>query len=600
MSIFNFLTLLGGLAMFLYGMRIMGDGLKESSSGALKTAMEHVTNNPLKAFFLGLIVTAIIQSSTATIVITSGLVAAGVISLHQSLGIIIGANIGTTVTGQIIRLLDVDSSSLKWLEIFKPSTLAPIALIIGIVLLMAFKFRNAKTIGNVAIGFGILFTGLLTMTGAVDVLSDTGIFEQLFTKFGDNPVLGYITGAGVAFVLQSSSATIGILQALSASGQLAFRAIYAIIVGIYLGDCVTTAIVCSIGANAEAKRVGIVNILYNLCETIICLSLVTILHKTGVLDGLWNKISTSSMIANTNTIFNSGCAVIMLPCVGLLEKLSLKIVKDDKTTVNKYSEKLEGLSPVFFNTPALALRSIYAVLLTMLNAALENVSKAFDIIYKFDQKTADEIMEEEENIDLMTDKVSSYILVVAPHITEDYQLSIINQYRRVSSEFEHLGDQATNLMEVASALNKYKVSFSDDAIKELKVIQDLLNQILDRTQKAFEKRDVISAKEIEPLEEVVDDMISVLKDNHFARLQKGECIIECDSLFQNTLTNIEHISDTCSNIGVATVSRVHPELAAHAHDYISSLHSGSDEFYNSLYQEAHKNYFDQLNNIVSV
>ena len=251
MNIFNILSLLGGLAMFLYGMRLMGDGLKESSSGTLKIVMEKVTNNPVKAFLLGVAVTALIQSSTATIVITSGLVAAGIITLRQSLGIVIGANVGTTVTGQIIRLLDLDSTSVGWLQIFKPSTLAPVALIIGIVLIMGFSFKNAKFAGNIAIGFGILFSGLLNMTASVDSLSGTGLFESLFSRLGSSPLLGYVIGAGVAFVLQSSSATIGILQAFSASGQLHFYAIYAVIVGIYLGDCVTTAIVCSIGARAE-------------------------------------------------------------------------------------------------------------------------------------------------------------------------------------------------------------------------------------------------------------------------------------------------------------------------------------------------------------
>ncbi|MBR3719494.1 MAG: Na/Pi cotransporter family protein, partial [Firmicutes bacterium] len=238
MNIFNVISLLGGLAMFLYGMRMMGDGLKESSSGTLKIAMEQVTNNPFKAFLLGVLVTAIIQSSTATIVITSGLVGAGIITLKQSLGIVIGANVGTTVTGQIIRLLDVDDSATSWLQFFKPSTLAPLALIIGMVLIMGFKFKNSSRIGTIAIGFGILFSGLMNMTGSVTSLSDSGLFENMFSRLGDNPVLGYLTGAGIAFLLQSSSATIGILQAFSMTGLLSWNAIYAVIVGIYLGDCV--------------------------------------------------------------------------------------------------------------------------------------------------------------------------------------------------------------------------------------------------------------------------------------------------------------------------------------------------------------------------
>ena len=302
MDIFNIITLFGGLAMFLYGMRMMGDGLKESSSGALKNIMGKVTGTPVKAFLLGLIMTAVIQSSTATIVITSGLVGAGIISLHQSLGIIIGANVGTTVTGQIIRLLDLNASGASFLQFFKPSTLAPLALIVGIVFIMAKPFKGSDKAGRIVIGFGILFSGLLNMTAAVSTLTETGIIESLFSRLGENPFIGYLIGAGVAFVLQSSSATIGILQAFSMSGQLTFNAIYAVLVGIYLGDCVTTAIVCNIGAKPDAKRVGVVNILFNLSETVLILVGVNIAHSLGLLDGLWNSVVYSGSIANTNTV----------------------------------------------------------------------------------------------------------------------------------------------------------------------------------------------------------------------------------------------------------------------------------------------------------
>ena len=305
MNFFDILSLLGGLAMFLYGMRLMGDSLKENSSGTLKNVMEKVTDNPLTAFVLGIAVTALIQSSTATIVITSGLVGAGILTLHQSLGIIIGANVGTTVTGQIIRLLDLNTSGdTSFLRFFQPSTLAPIALIIGILLIMTGFFRNSRSIGNIAIGFGILFSGLLNMTSAVNALQQSGMVEEIFSGLGDNPFLGYLAGAGVAFVLQSSSATIGILQAFSAGGLLTFKAIYPIIVGVYLGDCVTTAIVCYIGANRESRRVGIVNILYNLSKSAMVLIAVAIVHQTGLLDNLWDARVNSGIIANTNTIFN--------------------------------------------------------------------------------------------------------------------------------------------------------------------------------------------------------------------------------------------------------------------------------------------------------
>ena len=272
MNIFNAITLFGGLAMFLYGMRMMGDGLKTSSSGPLKKAMERITGTPIKAFFLGLIVTAVIQSSKATIVLTSGLVGAGIISLRQSLGIIIGANVGTTITGQIIRLLDLNTSGTWFLQFLKPSTLAPLALIVGIVIIMGMKAESSNKIGQIIIGFGILFSGLMNMTDAVSVLSDSGIVERLLSRLGENPFLGYLFGAGVAFVLQSSSATVGILQAFSTSGQMTFGNIYVVLVGIYLGECVTTAIVCNIGAKPEAKRVGVVNILFNLSKSVLILA----------------------------------------------------------------------------------------------------------------------------------------------------------------------------------------------------------------------------------------------------------------------------------------------------------------------------------------
>ena len=339
MDVFSIIGLLGGLAMFLYGMRLMSSTLKESSSGALKVIMEKATNNVFKAFLLGLLVTALIQSSTATIVITSGLVAAGIISLRQSIGIIVGANVGTTVTGQIIRLLDLNESKVAWLQVFKPSTLAPVALIIGVVLIMFIHFRKSEQIGGIAIGFGILFSGLLNMTNAVHSLTESPAFLQLFADLDDSPVIGYLSGAGVAFVLQSSSAAVGILQTFSTTGQLTFKGIYAVLVGIYLGDCVTTAIVCWIGAKTDAKRVGIINILFNLGKSALALIAVTLLHSFGVLESIWDKPIYSGGIANTNTIFNLGCALLLFPVVFQLEKFSRILVRDRSQKDEKYADK---------------------------------------------------------------------------------------------------------------------------------------------------------------------------------------------------------------------------------------------------------------------
>lgn len=350
MNIFNAISLFGGLAMFLYGMRMMGDGLKTSSSGTLKKAMERITGTPVKAFFLGLVVTAVIQSSTATIVLTSGLVGAGIISLRQSLGIIIGANVGTTITGQVIRLLDLNSSGTWFLQLLKPSTLAPLALIIGIVILMSVKSTTLTNIGQIIIGFGILFSGLMNMTDAVSVLSDSGLVERLFSSLGSNPLMAYLSGAAVAFILQSSSATIGILQAFSTSGLLTFGGTYAVLVGVYLGDCVTTAIVCNIGAKPEAKKVGVVNILFNLSKSVLILAVVSVIHKMGLLDGIWDSAIHSSGIANANTVFNLACAFLLLPFVGIYEKIGNRLIKSEPLPAGKYDELLSSLNPVFIST----------------------------------------------------------------------------------------------------------------------------------------------------------------------------------------------------------------------------------------------------------
>lgn len=594
MNVFDVISLLGGLAMFLYGMRLMGDSLKENSSGALKRAMEKVTNNHFKAFILGMLVTALIQSSTATIVITAGLVGAGILTLHQSLGIIVGANVGTTVTGQIIRLLDIDSSGATWLRFFQPSTLAPIALIIGMVLIMGGFIKNSKSVGSIAIGFGVLFSGLLNMTGAVDSLAESGVIERLFSNLGENPFLAYITGAGVAFVLQSSSATVGILQAFSASGLLPFKSIYTLIVGIYLGDCVTTAIVCSIGSKAEAKRVGLVNILFNLSETVLVLVGVTVVHHLGMLENLWDHPVNSGIIANTNTIFNLSCSLCLLPMLNIYEKLSRRIIRDDIEPEEKYKAVIDALNPSFFDTPALALRSCYQLLLTMLRAARVNIDKSFQLLDKYDESLHKEILDEEENIDRLTDCVSRYTVELLPHLRLEQHVVILNQYYKVTTEFERLGDHAVNIAEIGANLSHTGTAFSQTAIDEIGVIVEAISQILDETEKAFQNRDVAAAHEIEPIVQIVGELITVLKRNHLRRMSLGLCSMYADISFTNLMVELRRIAAVCSNVGVATVVRINPELADHEHLYFERLHDGGDAGFNASYEEAHAKYFSRL------
>lgn len=594
MYIFNVISLMGGLALFLYGMRLMGSSLKEGQSGTLKVIMSKVTDNPIKAFILGVLVTTVIQSSTATIVITSGLVAAGIISLNQSLGIIVGANVGTTVTGQIIRLLDVSGDASFVLRFFQPSTLAPLALIIGITLIMFIKFKKSDNIGNIAVGFGILFTGLLNMTSAVSGLKESGIVDKLFLSLGDNPILGYIVGAGVAFVLQSSSASIGILQAFSTAGEIPFKVVYVMLTGIYLGDCVTTAIVCSIGAKNDAKRVGAVNILFNLSKTLLIIIIVTVIHRFGLLDSIWNANMTSGTIANANTIFNLGSAIVMLPFIKGIGKFSYRIIKDEKEPAGKYDEKIAALNHVFFNTPAIAFGGCYDCLDAMLHAADENIIKAFGLIKNFDEKIYDEINEEEENIDHLTDCVDTYLIDLSPHVKEDLHVRIMTEYHKVVKEFERLGDHAVNLADDAKELHEGDSKFSGQALEELEVAFSLVRKIMNHTINAFEKRDLEEARHIEPLEEVMDDLINMLHDNHLARLREGGCSVQSGIVFLDILANMERITDICSNVGVAIVARVNPETASLAHTYISSLHQGGDTNFNEEYLAAHSEFFGKI------
>ncbi len=597
MDVFQVISLLGGLAMFLYGMRLMGDSLKENSSGTLKKVMGKVTDNAGKAFLLGVLVTALIQSSTATIVITAGLVSAGILTLHQSLGIIVGANVGTTMTGQIIRLLDIDASGTSFLRVLQPSTLAPIALIIGIVLIMGSFFKNARSVGNIAIGFGILFSGLLNMTGAVNSLQESGVFENLFARLGDNPLLGYLTGAGVAFVLQSSSAAVGILQAFSASGLLAFKSIYAVIVGIYLGDCVTTAIVCSIGAKPEARRVGLVNILFNLGKTILVLAAVAVVHKLGLLDSLWDSTVNSGIIANTNTIFNLCCALALLPMLRIFERLSCKIIREHPKPESRFKAVTDALNPVFYDTPALAFNSCYHLLLSVLETSRTNIERSFQLLKKYDPALHKALLEDEDEIDRMTDQVSKYMVGFLPHLQNRDHVSIMDQYYKVTSEFERLGDHGVNIAEHAATLQRNSTVLSASAVSELAVLESAILNVLDETHQTFLKRDEDAARRIEPLVQVIKELTALLKRNHLLRMSTGECNIYADATYTDLMIEFNRIGDVCSNVGIATIIRVHPELADHEHYYFDHLHAGGDQTFDAAYQRNHRRYFDLLGSI---
>ncbi len=597
MTIFNLIALFGGLALFLYGMRLMGDGLKKGSSDAFKSAMEKVTNNPLVGFLLGLGVTAVIQSSTATIVLTSGLVGAGILSLHQSIGVILGANVGTTVTGQIIRLLDVNASDTSLLNFFKPSTLAPLASIIGILFIMAVKGRKSDTVGSITMGFGILFTGLLSMTAAVSPLSESETFANMFFQLSDKPVLGFLLGAGVAFLLQSSSATIGILQAISTTGALTFSAVYAIIIGVNIGDCVTTAIVCSIGSEADAKRTGVIHILFNITGSILVILGLMALRGFGVLDPVWDKVLTSGGIANVHTVFRLVSAIVLLPVCSRFEKLSRKLVKDDVQIGENVDHELSLLDEKFFTSPAIALSGAGEAITTMARLARSGVMNAMNVLEKFDRHTVDIIRENEDHIDKLADHVDNYLIRLSPHVPTGHSNDLLNYYIQCFGEFERIGDHAVNLTENAQEFIDRNASLSPVARQELVVLTEALGEILDYTYSAFGATDYEAARKIEPVEEVVDDLVATLRTNHIHRVRDGRCTIYAGLTFLDILVNVERIADQCSNVGVFTLSMSDKHIMNNHHDYIHELHQGKDPVFNHAYQETHDKYFGELERI---
>ena len=597
MTIFNIITLFGGLALFLYGMRLMGDGLKRGSSDAFKSAMEKVTNNPLVGFLLGLGVTAVIQSSTATIVLTSGLVGAGILSLHQSIGVILGANVGTTVTGQIIRLLDVNASDTSLLNFFKPSTLAPLASIIGILFIMAVKGRKSETVGSITMGFGILFTGLLSMTAAVSPLSESETFANMFFQLSDKPVLGFLLGAGVAFLLQSSSATIGILQAISTTGALTFSSVYAIIIGVNIGDCVTTAIVCSIGSEADAKRTGVIHILFNIAGSVLVVLGLMALRGFGVLDPLWDKVLTSGGIANVHTVFRLVSAIVLLPVCSRFEKLSRKLVKDDVQIGENVDHELSLLDEKFFTSPAIALSGAGEAITTMARLARSGVMNAMNVLEKFDRHTVDIICENEDHIDKLADHVDNYLIRLSPYVPTGHQNDLLNYYIQCFGEFERIGDHAVNLTENAQEFIERNASLSPVARQELAVLTEALGEILDYTYSAFGATDYDAARKIEPVEEVVDDLVATLRSNHIHRVRDGQCTVYAGLTFLDILVNVERIADQCSNVGVFTLSMFDEHIMNNHHDYIQALHQGKDPVFNRAYQEAHDKYFGELKRI---
>lgn len=593
MDIFSVISLLGGLAMFLYGMEVMGDGLKNASGSALKKVLGKATQNIVLGVITGMLVTAVIQSSTATIVLTVGLISAGILNLKQAVSIVMGANIGTTVTAQIIRLMDIDSSGNVILQFFKPETLAPVALIIGILLIMFIKLPNSKTTGEIFVGFGILFAGLLNMTAAVEPLSESPEFIDLMQRFGDKPFLALMVGLVLTVIIQSSSAMVGMIQALSVTGAMTFNLIYPMIMGINLGTCVTTALVCSIGSSKDAKRVGVVHIAFNVLGTILFMIVMELIKGFGGFPDLWQSTVNSGGIANFQTLFNLITAVILVPFAGYLVKLSMAIVKPD--VVN---EEDKAYLPVpdakLYEVPKLALSEAKKAIARMGEVAFKNLKRSCMLLEVFDERRVSVINENEDNMDVFTDSMDTYLVDLSKHVETDADSQRITTLMQTSTNFERIGDHAINIMEVAQSVNEGKLEFSQSANEEFEVVKDAVFEITTMAIAAFAHMDSDIARRIEPLEEVIDDMVLNLKDRHIERLKRGECTTANGMAFVEALTNLERIADQCSNVALLVLSESDKAILGNHHAYVRELHKGGDEIYNEEVAKRKKQYLSRL------
>ena len=601
------ISLLGGLAMFLYGIEVMGDGLKNSSGAALKRVLEKVTGNVVMGVLTGTLVTAVIQSSTATIVLTVALIGAGVLNLKQAASIVMGANIGTTITAQIIRLGSIDAGDNWLLWIFDTDTLAPIALLIGIILLMFIKKKAAKPVGDICIGFGVLFIGLDLMTNGVKPLIGTSVFES-FLVYLNNPLFGIVFGLVLTVIVQSSSATVGMLQTVAAATMaeaainpdvavITFSMAYPVIMGINLGTCVTTAMVCSIGTSKDSKRTGVVHIAFNTIGTILFMIAMTILEKNAVFGAeFWSASVDSGGIANFQTIFNLITAVVLIPFAGGLVKLSTLIVREDQKKPHRHPE-LHSLDERLYISPAVAVAEATKAVAAMATIAKENFAKGCKQLVEYDESLNEEIDADEDCLDQFADLSDRFLIGLSKVVETESDDRQVDMLMQTVPNFERIGDYATNLVELAQRLEAENTSFSEMAHKELDIICSAVNEILSITISAFENNDNHAAKSIEPLEEVIDDMVMILRNRHTKRLKSGACSVDTGLVFMETLTYLERASDQCSSIAVMMLARDNATILQNHYDYLREIHAGNDAAYNAEKERRREQYITPLKEI---
>ena len=589
MDFFMIVSLLGGLALFLYGMSMLGSGLEKLSGGRLEQTLEKLTNNVFKGVLLGALVTGAIQSSSATTVIVVGLVNARILKLRQAIGIIMGANIGTTVTAHILRLSDLSSDNF-FLMLLKPTTLAPVVGIIGILMVMVGKKQKYKTLGEILLGFCILFTGMFNMEAAVSPLSESPEFAGLFASLS-NPVIGVLVGAGVTAIIQSSSASIGILQALSSTGIITWSSAIPIILGQNIGTCITP-ILASIGASKNAKRTAAVHLSFNIIGTCVFLIVIYTIQSISPFS-FWDLPIDKGGIANFHTTFNVCVTLMFLPFVGLLEKLVIHLIPDQQTA-GEVDDPAIALDDRLLTSPGLAIQHCRDAVLQMGKLARKNFSASVRQLEQYNHKEAEKIREREDTIDRLEDRLGNYMLKIPQDNLSEQSSATISALLHILSEFERIGDYSINLVEFAENMESTGAEFSPQAPFELTTIGEAVGEAIDMALGCFEKQDLALAETIEPLEEVVDQMQETLKDRHINRLRNGQCTVDAAFPFVESLSCLERISDHCSNIGVYMISYVRGSDEVDHHTYIMQLHSGQVGHYNEQFRRYTEKYYDQI------
>ena len=565
MSISNLISLLSGIALFLFGMALMGDGLKQVAGNKLELILYRLTGSPVKGFLLGTGVTAVIQSSSATSVMVVGFVNSGMMKVRQSISIVLGAILGTSITGWIICLSDIGSTG-GWMDLFSTATLTGVISVIGIVLRMASKDPAKKHIGDILMGFAVLMFGMSTMSAAVSPLREDPTFIRILTSFS-NPFLGILFGTLFTCVLQSASAAVGILQALSSTGVITYGSAIPIIMGQNIGTCVT-ALISSVGANKNARRAAMVHLYFNIIGVTLFLAMYyglnLVLHFTFV-----NDTVTAWGIAVIHSVFNIAATAVLLPFANVLEKLAILTIPDDAE-----KESFALLDERLLKTPAVAVERARAATADMAELARVGVVQAMSLTHQWDDTLAQKVRDEEAKVDQYEDALGTYLVKLSSRELSHADSQSVNTLLHTISDFERISDHSVNLLSSAEEIHAKNIAFSQDAHEELQVLEGAVQDVLSRTTDAFRKADLHLASKVEPMETVVDELVRAIKARHVARLQAGSCSIEYGFVLEDLLTNYERVCDHCSNVAVAQIEVAQDSFDTHA--YLNDLRYGND------------------------